>query len=93
MNLFLSGKIAMDELGPLIYGNYEDCLLYYSRKGLLAGQASCNLRVCGAQMDLKRRPSLKDHFSWRCTNGNCRTWLTIRHGIGVGAVPAGQAMA
>ena len=24
MNLFLSGKIAMDELGPLIYGNYED---------------------------------------------------------------------
>ena len=66
MNLFLSGKIAMDELGPLIYGNYEDCLLYYSRKGLLASQASCNL--CGAQMDLKRRrPSLKDHFSWTHT--------------------------
>ena len=68
----------MDELGPLIYRNYEDCLLYYSRKELLASQASCNL--CGAQMDLKRRPGLKDDFSCRCTNGNCRTWLTIRHG-------------
>ena len=31
-------------------------------------------------MDLKKRPSVKDQFSWRCTNSSCRTWLTLRHG-------------
>ena len=68
----------MDELGPLIYGSYEECLHYYAREGLLASQANCNL--CGAVMDLKRCPSIEDQFSWRCTNGSCRTWLTICHG-------------
>ena len=68
----------MDELGPLIYGGYEECLHYYAGKGLLASQANCN--VCGTVMELKRRPSVKDQFSWRCTNSSCRTWLTLRHG-------------
>ena len=62
----------MDELGPLIYGGYEDCLHYYAGKGLLASQANCN--VCGTVMELKRRPSVKDQFSWRCTNSSCRQW-------------------
>ena len=67
----------MDELGPLIHGSYEECLRYYARERLLASQANCQL--CGAEMNLKRRPSVKDQFSWRCTNGSCRTWLTVRH--------------
>ena len=46
----------MDELGPLIYGSYEECLQYYAREGLLASEANCILY--GAVMDLKRRPSI-----------------------------------
>ena len=69
---------TMDELGPLIFGSYEECLMYYARQRLLASQAHC--RLCGTTMDLKKRPSVKDQFSWRCTNSSCRTWLTLRHG-------------
>lgn len=68
----------MNELGPLIHGSYEECLQYYAQQGLLASQAHCKL--CGTYMELKRRPSVKDQFSWRCPNSSCRTWLTIRHG-------------
>ena len=53
----------MDELGPLIFGSYEECLMYYARQRLLASQAHC--RLCGTTMDLKKRPSVKDQFSWR----------------------------
>ena len=68
----------MDELGPLIFGSYEECLMYYVRQWLLASQA--HSRFCGTTMDLKKWPSVKDQFSWRCTNSSCRTWLTPRHG-------------
>jgi len=67
----------MEELGPLIFGGYEECLMYYAHQKLLASQAHCQL--CGSTMDLKKRPSVKDQFSCRCTNSSCRTWKNLRH--------------
>ena len=50
-------KLAMDELGPLIHGSYEEYLKYYPKSGFMQVR-----QIMISEMNLKRWPSVKDQF-------------------------------
>ena len=69
--------MALEHLGPIIYGSHPSLLQYLKNKHLIASSAICP--SCSSSMEWKIRANVKDGYTWRCKNPACRKMLSIRH--------------
>ena len=69
--------MALEHLGPIIYGSHPSLLQYPKNKHLIACSATC--RSCSPSMEWKIRANVKDGYTRRCKNSAYCKMLSICH--------------
>ena len=63
----------------VILGSFHSVFNFLVTRRLLASRRQCSR--CDSEMELTETTRVNDGYRWRCTNGRCRTWLSIRSGL------------